>query len=157
MTYTSDDWCTPEPLAQMLGYFDLDPCSNSRSHIQAGEWCGFDHALVDQRDGLAFDWTHRSAFVNPPYSNALPWALKLAAHKSPWVALVKLDPTTEWFRVLKTACSWSASFRIRLKFERPDKPPMTANFPSHLFWYRWQPSAELRELLWMPGAKSEAA
>jgi hypothetical protein len=32
---TSDAWCTPWALAIALGKFDLDPCSNPRSHIRA--------------------------------------------------------------------------------------------------------------------------
>lgn len=148
--YTSDDWCTPEPLTKLLGFFDLDPCSNSRSHIRTAETCSFDHALVDHRDGLAFDWTHRSVFLNWPYSNPGPWAAKVAEHKSPWVVLAKADPTTRWFAAMKLACTGDAPFRARLKFERPDKPTVGANFPSHLFWYRWTPSAELAGQLWLP-------
>lgn len=141
----SDSWCTPRDLARMLGHFSTDPCSNSRSHISA------DHAysLYAGQDGLKQPWGW-SVFVNPPYSNPLPWAQRLAAHVGPWVALLKLDPTTEWYRVLRAACTDMAAFQSRIKFERPDKPPLTANFPSLLVWHWWQPSAELASHLWLP-------
>ena len=158
MTIDSDSWCTPKELADELGYFDLDPCSNHRSHIQAGETCALDHALEANRDGLAFDWTHRSVFMNHPYSNSMPWARKLAAHAAPWCALVKLDPSTRWWAELMSALPVVAPFRHRVRFERPDKPPLTANFPSALVFRRWWPSKALAGRLWMPVlAMQEAA
>lgn len=142
----SDSWCTPKDLARMLGHFDLDPCSNSRSHINAD----YTYSLQRGRDGLRADWWEGSVFVNPPYSNPLPWAKRLAKHEGPWVALMKLDPTTRWYATLLEACTGMAPFRARLKFERPDKKPITANFPSLLVWHCWKPSAELASHLWLP-------
>jgi hypothetical protein len=146
--FSSDSWCTPEWLAKLLGFFDLDPCSNERSHILAASECRLDHALVDHRDGLAFDWSNRSVFCNPPYSDVMPWARKLSAHGSPWVALVKLDPTTKWWAQLMAARPRVAPFRKRIKFE--GNLAMTANFPSVLVWRGWTPCAELTQHLWLP-------
>jgi hypothetical protein len=141
----SDSWCTDRDTARMLGHFSTDPCSNSRSHIRADRtW-----ALERGEDGLRAPWGW-SVYCNPPYSDPLPWAIRLAAHEGPWVALVKLDPTTMWYRTLKLACTGDAPFRHRLKFERPDKPPLTANFPSLLIWRWWTPSADLASHLWLP-------
>lgn len=141
----SDSWCTDRETARMLGHFGTDPCSNPRSHISADRNLMLEHG----DDGLTSEWVG-SVFWNGPYSNPLPWCVRLAAHHGPWVALTKSDPTTKWFAVLKSACAGDAPFRHRLKFERPDKPPMTANFPSHLFWCRCHPSAELASHLWLP-------
>lgn len=146
--FNSDSWCTPEWLAKLLGFFDLDPCSNGRSHILSASECALDHALVAHRDGLAFDWSHGSVFCNPPYSDVMPWAVKLSQHRSPWATLVKLDPTTKWWAQLMTAMPTVAPFRKRIKFE--GNLSMTANFPSVLVWNRWAPSAELVEHLWLP-------
>ena len=53
-------------------------------------------------DGLVIDWGSR-AYVNPPYSDPLPWVLKAIEEKSKGcsvVMLLKLDPTTRWYRAL---------------------------------------------------------
>ena len=138
----SDSWCTAREIALAVGYFGTDPCSNAHSHIRSlRRYC-----LPD--DGLALPWIG-SVWCNPPYSRPLPWALRLAAHTGPWVALVKLDPTTQWYRVLTASCTGVANFRVRIKFERPGKAPLTANFPSILFWRDWDPPVALRPMLWL--------
>jgi hypothetical protein len=145
--FTTDDWCTPKVLADLLGPFELDPSSNERSHVQAAIRCMLG-APADLGDGLTFDWERRSVFCNPPYSDPLPWAHKLAAHDGPWCALLKLDPSTRWWAALMEAGPTVAPFRKRLKFEG-DKA-MTANFPSVLVYSAWRPSRELAALLWLP-------
>jgi hypothetical protein len=150
----SDSWCTPKWLAELLGEFDLDPCSNDRSYIAALK--AWDGSLAC--DGLIRDWdSDSSVFANFPYSDPLPWCRKLSTHHGPWVALVKLDPTTAWWRTLvcTPGAQWAA-FRKRIKFERPDKPPLTANFPSALVWRHWTPCAELAKQLWIAGYQEAA-
>lgn len=153
---TSDEWCTPKWLCGLLGRFDLDPCSNDRSHIDSYARCSMtgDHRDNIAKDGVAFNWRevrqHRdpiSVFCNPPYSDVGPWAAKLAEHQGAWVALLKLDPTTRWWTTLMSANPTVAPFRKRIKFEG-DKP-MTANFPSVLVYKRWAPSDELAQHLWL--------
>lgn len=139
----SDTWCTPEIVAHALGHFSCDPCSNSRSRIRSE----VRYSLEDDQDGLARSWGY-SVFVNGPYSDPLPWCRRLAKHAGPAVALWKLDPTTRWFFVLVEAGFTWRAFRSRLRFERPDKPPITANFPSVLMFRGWTPSPALAALLW---------
>lgn len=139
----SDSWCTPRDLAADLGAFDIDPCSNARSHIAATRAL----TLANGDDGLTAVWVG-TAFVNPPYSQPLPWCRRLAAHAS-WAALLKLDTTTRWFAELVACGARWAPFRARLRFERPDKPPMVANFASVLFWRGWNPPQAVRDRLWM--------
>ena len=145
--FSTDDWATPDWLAELLGHFDLDPCSNASSHIDAWETCSLDHHEKHRRDGLTFDWERLSVYVNPPYSDVGPWATKLAAHDGPWVALVKLDPTTAWWATLMSAHPTVAPFRKRIKFEGPQA--MTANFPSVLVFSCWRPRPALRDRLWL--------
>lgn len=153
---TGDEWCTPKWLADLIGCFDLDPCSNASSHINALSSCSLNHPAAKRHDGLAFDWSRESVFCNPPYSNVAPWAARLAAHDAPWCALVKLDPTTKWWAALMSANPTVAPFRKRLKFEGPQS--MTANFPSALVYSAWRPPAALVPHLWLPTyARSEAA
>jgi hypothetical protein len=142
---STDEWCTPKWLAEALGPFDLDPCSNTSSHIQA------DLRLTgegDHDDGLSYPWGVLSVFCNGPYSNPLPWCEKLRDHRGPWCALWKLDPSTKWWAALMEATPTVAPFRKRLRFEG-DKA-MTANFPSVLVYSAWRPPAALMPHLWLP-------
>jgi hypothetical protein len=137
---STDEWNTPKWLADALGDFDMDPCSNDASHISST------NRHTEKTNGLEWEWTG-SVFVNPPYSNPLPWCQRLAEHKAPWCALLKLDPTTKWWAALMQANPTIAPFRRRLKFE--GEQSMTANFPSVLVWNRWKPSRDLAAHLWM--------
>ena len=153
---SSDQWCTPKWLADALGPFDLDPCSNLGSHIQATR-CALDHEDEGFRDGLKHGWIRRdgrpdSVFVNPPYSNVGPWAARLVNHQGPWVALLKLDPTTRWWAHLMTANPTVAPFRKRIRFEGKQtdgSDATTANFPSVLVYSAWKPPIALRPHLWL--------
>lgn len=148
-SYSSDEWTTPEWLTTALGTFDLDPCSNPRSTVQARSTYSLEQGL----DGLSLPWTG-SVFCNPPYSAPRPWCDRLGSYSSPWVALLKLDPSTRWWAALLTSPRtwpiWWAPFRKRVRFQRPDKPPLTANFPSVLVWSNWRAPNELRSHLWPP-------
>ena len=146
----TDSWVTPAAIAEALGVFDLDPCSNARSHIRAEVRCSLDEPDEMFRDGLAFDWLSMAVFCNPPYSDVMPWAVKLAAHDGPWCALLKLDPTTRWWAELMRATPTVAPFRRRLRFESGTGKDMTANFPSVLVFSAWRPPVALRPMLWLP-------
>ncbi len=166
----TDSWTTPAWLAAALGPVDLDPCSNERSHIRArrmlqlepvdltippmppslDEVMAFERRTrTQQADGLAAPWVG-SVFVNPPYSAVGPWAARLAAHDGPWIALLKLDPTTRWWATLMAAAPIVAPFRKRIAFETDAAGKrMTANFPSVLVYSAWRPPAELAPHLWL--------
>lgn len=122
----TDGWCTPRWLTDALGPFDLDPCSNPQSSVQAHTT----YSLERGQNGLVLPWSG-SVFCNPPYSDVMPWAARLSIHDGPWVALVKLDPTTRWWAQLMRANPIWAPFRKRIRFEGA---PATANFPSVLVW-----------------------
>lgn len=162
----TDSWCTPKWLTELLGRFDLDPCSNSSSTVQARQRCQLEQSTdeyVISNDGLAFEWGTRSVFVNGPYSDPLPWCRKLRDHQGPWCALWKLDPSTRWWAALMEATPTVAPFRKRLKFESTpageavSAKGMTANFPSVLLFKRWYPSDELAQHLWIPTYAVRAA
>lgn len=157
----SDSWCTPRAIADALGPFDLDPCSNARSHIRAHDRIQLEaldaptDLLAARRawkgDGLAEGWGKGSVFLNWPYSDPLPWARKVALHDGPWVVLAKLDPSTKWWAALMSVATTVAPFRKRIAFET-DAPgkTMTANFPSVLVYSAWRPPRELVPYLWLP-------
>jgi hypothetical protein len=80
--YRTDTWI----LEMFEGWFD--PCP------LVPDW------LID---GLNIPWPHRT-FVNPPYSNPLPWVHKAIAVNEEdghtIALLLKHDSSTEWYRLL---------------------------------------------------------
>jgi hypothetical protein len=141
---STDAQCTPRELALALGRFDLDPCSNPRSHIIATRT----YQLERGENGLTLPWAGLT-WVNGPYSDPLPWCQRLRAHSEPWVSLWKLDTTTAWFAVLVSSGANWAPFRKRLKFERAGNCG-SANFASVLVWRDWTPSDAVLAMLWAP-------
>lgn len=63
---SSDEWYTPKWIIDLLGSFDLDPCSPQE--------CPFDTAKVHvtkEQDGLQYDWDTSRVWLNPPFSRVL--------------------------------------------------------------------------------------
>lgn len=134
-----DTWCTPLEIAEALGDFDLDPCSNERSHIQAAR----EFRLEGRgEDGLFFASkvdANTRAFINPPYSDVTPW-IESYAHTR-FCFLLKLDPSTKWFARLFSLSELILVPRgTRVEFEPPPGvPPEKAKanpFPHALFYAR---------------------
>lgn len=93
MSRASDHYATPKWLLEILfpdgKYFD--PCP-----------------LQPQADGLAGQWpTDQPVFINPPFSDPLPWVRKAAGHSGPVVLLLQVDPTTKWW-------TYAEGFRVTL-------------------------------------------
>jgi len=87
----NDDYATPNWLKDGLfrGWFDPCPLSEGQT------W----------EDGLALDWGDKT-FVNPPYSNPLPWVEKAISENKKGVTvalLLKHDSSTRLFRLLHEA------------------------------------------------------
>lgn len=70
----ADTWLTPRYILDDLGVFDLDPCATERNR----EWVA-PRCFTRADDGLAQDWSGR-VFMNPPFSNTVPWLEKHAAY-----------------------------------------------------------------------------
>ena len=139
---STDAQCTPADLAADLGAFDLDVCSNPRSLIRAARA----YMLERNEDGLALPWAG-SVWCNGPYSDPLPWCVRLRAHDAPWCSLWKLDTTTRWFAELMAAGASWAPFRKRLRFGRPGNKS-AADFASVLIWRDWTPPDAVLSRLW---------
>lgn len=129
----SDTQCTPRWLADLLPVVDLDPCSNSRSHIRARQ------AIALPNDGLAVPWQTIATTVwcNPPYSNPLPWAQAGAdafddkGVEQMW--LVKLDPTTRWWALLADRGEFFL-LRDRIAFEKDGVSRGSSDICSAFIW-----------------------
>jgi hypothetical protein len=81
-----DDYATPKWLMAILfpdaRYFDPCPLGGKASGV----------------NGLTIDWpTDRPVYINPPFSNPLPWCRRAASHPGPVVMLLPTDPTTRWW------------------------------------------------------------
>ena len=107
--YPTDEW--------LKGIFQewFDPCSLSQ-----GEFRSF--------DGLGSSWGERS-FVNPPYSDPLPWVKKAIEESKKGkkiVLLLKADTSTRWFSELQNAGAHFLWVNGRLKYKTGTPAP----FPS---------------------------
>lgn len=71
-------------------------------------------------DGLVIDWNKRT-FVNPPYSNPLPWVEKAILENkingSTVALLLKHDSSTKWYRLLHEAGAKFLLVNGRLKHQ----------------------------------------
>jgi hypothetical protein len=128
-------WCTPAWLAEAIGRFELDPCSNDRSHIRATQRL----SLEEGDDGLAFAIAvapERRVFVNPPYENGSVLEWFRAYKHTRFCFLLRFDPSTAWFSELYRATSLVCLPRgRRVNFEPPPGVRASSNtFPHGLFY-----------------------
>lgn len=84
-----------------------------------------------EEDGLRRDWPDKT-YVNPPYSNPLPWVEKSIEEnkkgKSIVLLLLKFDCTTEWYARLKSANAHVLLPTERVKFNGETPPWSSALF-----------------------------
>ncbi|MCL2135765.1 MAG: phage N-6-adenine-methyltransferase [Candidatus Bathyarchaeota archaeon] len=111
---SNDEYQTPSWVKQGLFANWFDPCPlNSGAPLQ---------------DGLAIDWVDYT-FVNPPYSQPLPWVEKaiLENWKGKTIALLlKHDSSTKWYKLLHEAGAHFLMPVGRLHFSAKQAAP----FPS---------------------------
>lgn len=90
-------------------------------------------------DSLTEDWAEfgSRAYLNPPYSNPRPFLVKAKEQQRRGVltvALLKLDPSVEWWD--ETDAAQLHVLRRRVRFDYQGKPaPYAASFPSVLAIY----------------------
>jgi hypothetical protein len=81
-------------------------------------------------DGLKLDWKDKT-YCNPPYSNPKPWVVKAIEEnkKGKQIALLlKLDCSTEWFKLLTEADAHIFFINERVKFNGKAPPFCNALF-----------------------------
>ena len=108
-----DSWQTPDWLIEHFKNH-FDPCP-----------------INSDFDGLKIDWRN-PAYVNPPYSNPLPWvkkAIKQSKKGVNIVMLLRVDSSTKWYRLLMEQDVYIAYFNRRIKFKGSNGSP---NFASML-------------------------
>lgn len=159
-----NSWATPAWLTALLPYVDLDPCSNSHSTVRARQT----YSLEAGQDGLALPW-FGTVYVNGPYANLMPWAMKLAGcysgidygehRQAAGVVfsagfLVNVDSSTAWWRALCAVLPLRFDFHKRIQFVPPDGVTASTNSkPQALvcdweFWARCSPDLAQHGTLW---------
>jgi hypothetical protein len=104
---TTDYWETPLWLKKHFKNH-FDPCP-----------------INPQFDGLNVGWVSPS-FVNPPYSEPLKWIKKAIEEQKKGVdvvLLLRVDTSTEWYKLLVEADCHIAFFNERLHFSEGKAPP----------------------------------
>lgn len=82
----------PPSIINSLGEFDLDPCSpNNLPWETANKF----YSLENGEDGLSLEWEGR-IWLNPPYSNWVPFLNKLKEHDN-GIALIFARTETKGF------------------------------------------------------------
>lgn len=150
-----DSACTPKWLAELLGKFDLDPCSNPRSHIKAARRLmleeksdglypnlgpgGYCQGIVNYKGEVVRQLVDVIkptcfTFINPPYARGevVKW-VKHWRHTR-FCFLLRWDPSTEWFAELICHCTHVWFPARRINFEPPPGVKFSSNpFPHALY------------------------
>jgi phage N-6-adenine-methyltransferase len=85
-----DEWLTPPWIIELLGPFDLDPCAPVRR-----PWSTAAVHYTIEDNGLWREW-QGLVWLNPPYSNLLPFLRRMVEHDN-GIALLYARTDTEWF------------------------------------------------------------
>ena len=98
----NDDYETPKWLKTVFHNY-YDPCP-----------------LYSEMDGLTTNWDAFN-FVNPPYSNPMPWVIKAIEESKKGkcvVMLLRVDTSTKWFAKLVEANAKILWFAQRIQFKK---------------------------------------
>jgi hypothetical protein len=107
----NDEYATPDWIRQGMFADWYDPCPLSQGLVE--------------RDGLFSEWPSDKIFINPPYSKPLPWierSIKEFKKGKTVALLVKMDCSTQWFRLLVEAGAHFLPIMERLRFNGKSAP-----------------------------------
>jgi ParB family chromosome partitioning protein len=151
--HSGDEAYTPALLVEaartVMGGIDLDPasCATAQQVLQARTWYG------EQLGGLAQHWRGRM-WLNPPFSEPLPWAKTTICHwragdVSVALLLVRGDTSTEYSGLLARAAP-GVCFLPRVDFwpqriNPKTGKPSSSDFPV-LLWYLGADVARFRSV-----------
>ncbi len=113
---TTDVWLTPPALITSLGEFDLDPCCpNNLPWKTAKEF----FSLENGQDGLKLPWIGR-VWLNPPYSNWVPFLEKLKNHNNGISLIFARTETKGFFDHVWENADSILFLKRRVKFVKAD-------------------------------------
>lgn len=111
-----DSWCTPGWLTELLPVCSLDPCGNPRSTVRAYKT----YSLENGEDGLSLPWVGDLFFLNPPFSDIMPWIAKAGSvFPGSFGFLVNVDPSTSWWKRMQERWRLALFFHKRIQFVAP--------------------------------------
>lgn len=109
-----DTWLTPRYILDQLGEFDLDPCAaDSNPNWVAPE------QYTKKDNGLTSPW-HGRVFVNPPFSNCVPWVFKHAEHRHGICLIPASVESVHWRKVVWQLAVGIYLLHGRTRFCNPD-------------------------------------
>lgn len=122
----SDNYQTDEWILKLFENY-YDPCPYNSNYNPKLDLDG----LSTNWNKFVIKWGHDGVFVNPPYSNPLPWVKKaiLEKGKNPKmniVMLLKNDSSTKYYRLLN---EFGANFLFpygRLKYQSGKSAPFSS-------------------------------
>jgi len=145
---SKDEWLTPPKIIELLGPFDLDPCSpikrpwdTAKKHINILE------------DGLFSDWFGR-VWMNPPYGRKThKWLKKLKKHNNGITLIFARTETRMFFDYIWNGASAIFFIKGRLQFYHVDgsKSRTSGWAPSCLVAYGEHFKERLKNLVGIPG------
>lgn len=112
----SDEWLTPPWMLNILGPFDLDPCSPVELPWQIAQ-----RRYTVEDDGLSQLWSGR-VWLNPPFGKGLDaWITKLAQHGDGLAVFPLRSTDTAWFHEAVWSKAAAVLFiRGRIRFYTPE-------------------------------------
>jgi phage N-6-adenine-methyltransferase len=149
--FTTDDWLTPPSLIELLSPFDLDPAC-----ADVMPWQTATLMLTKADGGLSTLWPQGSrVWLNPPYSNILPWAAKLTQHRNNGGSGLLLVPAkstdTVWGQFALHTCDAVMFLAGRLLFWYPDGTESTGKWSPSMICAYGEKEVELLVRLWSTG------
>lgn len=152
-------WCTPAWLAELLGEFALDPCSNPRSNVRALLCVSLEadgDGLLEGRGRGAFSWRGDHSwladaacdtFINPPYARGQVARWVRHYSHTRFTFLLRWDPSAKsWFPDLIRKCSHIWFPNRRINFEPPPGVKSSSNPYPHALFMRDPPADRLVRL-----------
>lgn len=113
---TTDVWLTPPTLINSLGEFDLDPCCPNNLPWKTAKQF---YSLDDGQNGLELPWNGR-IWLNPPYSNWVPFIEKLKNHGNGICLIFARTETNGFFNHVWNDADSILFLRKRVKFVKYD-------------------------------------
>lgn len=108
--HSSDTWLTPPDLVQLLGKFDLDPCTDKDM-----PWATARRMVALPQDGLSVKW-EGMVFCNPPYSKVGPWVDKMVEHGNGILLVSAKSSDSHWGNKLLKEADLVLFIKRRIKF-----------------------------------------
>lgn len=142
-----EEWLTPKEITDVLGPFDLDPCSPI-----VRPWATAKHHYTIKDDGLKQLW-HGRVWLNPPYGNETEkWMARMAQHNDGISLIFARTETATWFDSVWPVAAGLLFIKGRIAFCHVDgrRAGTSAGAPSCLIAYG-QSNADRLKACGIPG------